>query len=113
MRFVDKPTSVKVHVNPPRIKKPMTLKEYLFKLPNYKLAEYLIIPYSADKYEYDDDDDYNGAMYYCGTDIWYTTTDGKEFLEDEYEDAIKHQTELLASEYVDEDAEEEETNDEN
>lgn len=101
MIFIEEPTNVKIHVNLPRIQKPMTLKEYLFKLPNYKLAEYLIMPYSEEEYDYDYDD----VMYYCGTRTWYKTTDGKEFWEDEYEEAIEHQTELLASEYVDEDAE--------
>ena len=74
----------------------MTLKEYLFNLPNEKLAEYLITMRDEEEYDYDYDDN----LYYCGTNTWFVTTDGEEFWDCYYEVAIEHQVKLLESEYT-------------
>ena len=104
MRIIEESTNVKIHVNPQRISKQMTFKEYLFNLPNEKLAEYLVTMREEEEYDYDYDDN----LYCCGIRTWISTTDGRVFWDFEYEDAVKHQVEILESEYV-----EEETNDEN
>lgn len=82
----------------------MTFKEYLFNLPNEKLAEYLITTRDEVDYDYDYDDN----LYCCGTTTaWFVTTDGEEFWDCDYDEAIEHQVKLLESEYT------EETNNEN
>lgn len=98
MRVVDKPTEVKLYVNPPRIQKPITFREYLFNLPNEKLAEYIVREVGEPEFDYDYNDDY-----VCiGTMTYYVTTDGEQFWHNGYEDAIKHQVKLLESEYKEE-----------
>ena len=79
----------------------MTFKEYLFNLPNEKLAEYLVTFRCEEDYDYD----YEDRLYCCGTITWHVTTDGQEFWY--MDEAIEHQVKLLESEYK------EETEDEN
>lgn len=74
----------------------MTLREHLFNLPDKELAEYLIVVRDENDYDYDYDDN----LYCCGTRAWIYTTDGKQFWDNEYEEAIEHQVKLLNSEYV-------------
>ena len=64
----------------------MTLKEHLFSLPNDELADYLIVTH--------DEEDDDGFV-----NMWYITTDRKQFWYNEYEEAIAHQVKLLESEY--------------
>ena len=81
----------------------MTFKEYLFNLPNEKLAEYLVTTRDEVDYDYD----YDENLSYCGTTTWYVTTDGEEFLDCDYEGAIEHQVKLLESEYTGDESEDE------
>ena len=74
----------------------MTFKEYLFNLPNEKLAEYLVTFRCGKNYEYDYD--YESRILSFGIERWYITTDGQEFWY--MDNAIEHQIELLESEYA-------------
>lgn len=72
----------------------MTFKEYLFTLPDRELADYLVTTNTELDYDYDSDDN----LYCYGESYYYVTTDGLEFWY--HDEAIEHQTELLAGEYI-------------